>query len=59
MECLASVQLDSGNHLSLLKLRNETITPSLRASRGKLGRGKFYRVTFEEIEGLTPWPVSL
>ena len=46
--------MDSGNQLSLLKSEDETITPSLHPSRGKLERGKFYRVTFEEIEGLTP-----
>jgi hypothetical protein len=44
--------MGSGNELSLLKVGGETITTSLHPSRGRLKRGKFYRVTFEEIE---PW----
>jgi hypothetical protein len=39
----------SSNELSLLKIDGETITASLQPSRGRLVRGKFYRVTFEEL----------
>jgi hypothetical protein len=49
-ECLATVQMADGNVASLLKLNGENITTSLHPSRGRLERGKFYRVTFEEIE---------
>lgn len=48
-ECLAAVLMGSGNELSLLKINAETITANLQPSRGRLVRGKFYRVTFEEI----------
>lgn len=41
-----------GNDMSLLKFDLENITASLSPSRGRLTRGKFYRVTIEEIEGL-------
>ena len=50
-ECLAAVLIGSGNELSLLKFEGETITANLQPSRGRLVRGKRYRVTFEEIEG--------
>lgn len=50
-ECMAAVLMGSGNELSLLKINNETITANLQPSRGRLVRGKRYRVTFEEIEG--------
>ena len=52
MECLAAVLMGSGNEISLLKADGNTITTSLHPSCGRLERGKFYRVTFEEIE---PW----
>jgi hypothetical protein len=48
---MAAVLMGSGNELSLLKFNGETITANLQPSRGRLVRGKFYRVTFEEIEG--------
>ena len=48
-ECMAAVLMGSGNELSLLKSDSETITANLQPSRGRLVRGKFYRVTFEEI----------
>ena len=48
-ECLAAVMLGNGNELSLLKIDTETITASLQPSRGRLERGKRYRVTFEEL----------
>jgi hypothetical protein len=48
---MASVLVGSGNELSLLKINTETITTNLQPSRGRLVRGKRYRVTFEEIEG--------
>jgi hypothetical protein len=48
-ECLAAVLMGSGNELSLLKIDGETITANLQPSRGRLVRGKFYRVTFEEM----------
>lgn len=48
-ECLAVVLMGGGNELSLLKINTETITASLQPSRGRLERGKRYRVTFEEI----------
>lgn len=48
-ECLAAVLMGSGQELSLLKFGTETITANLQPSRGRLVRGKFYRVTFEEI----------
>jgi len=51
-ECLAAVLMGSGNELSLLKAAGESITTNLHPSRGGLVRGKFYRVTFEEID---PW----
>ena len=50
-ECMAAVLMGSGNELSLIKIDGETITANLQPSRGRLVRGKFYRVTFEEIEG--------
>lgn len=50
---MAAVLMNSGNQLSLLKSGLNTITPSLHPSHGKLERGKFYRVTFEEIELLS------
>ena len=50
-ECIAAVLMGSGNELSLLKIEGETITANLQPSRGRLVRGKFYRVTFEELEG--------
>ncbi len=53
MECMAAVMMGSGNQLSLLKRDGNTITPSLDPSCGKLERGKFYRVTFEEIQCLS------
>jgi len=52
-ECIAIVPLTDGNEMSLHKFNNESITASLQPSRGHLARGKFYRVTFEEIEGIT------
>jgi hypothetical protein len=52
-ECLAAVLMGSGLELSLLKSGIETITVNLQPSRGRLVRGKRYRVTFEEIEGPT------
>ena len=48
-ECMAAVLMNSGNQVSLLKLELETITSSMDPARGKLVRGKFYRITFEEI----------
>ena len=48
-ECLAAVLMGSGNELSLLKINTETITANLQPSRGRLIRGRIYRVTFEEI----------
>ena len=51
MECMAAVLMGSGNELSLLKIDGESITANLLPSRGRLVRGKRYRVTFEEIEG--------
>jgi len=48
-ECLAAVLMGSGNEITLLKVAGETITASLHPSRGRLQRGKFYRVTIEEI----------
>lgn len=51
LECVAAVLMGSGNELSLLKIENNTITTNLHPSLGRLVRGKFYRVTFEEIEG--------
>jgi hypothetical protein len=53
MECMAAVLMGSGNQLSLLKRDGNTITPNLHPSCGKLERGKFYRVTFEEIACLS------
>jgi len=50
-ECLAAVLMGSGLELSLLKTGIETITVNLQPSRGRLVRGKLYRVTIEEIEG--------
>jgi hypothetical protein len=41
--------MGNGLHLSLLKIEGETITANLQPSRGRLERGKVYRVTFEEI----------
>ena len=52
-ECMAAVLVGSGNELSLLKFNGETITANLQPSRGRLERGKFYRVTFEEIPCLS------
>jgi len=49
VECTASVTMGSGKELSLLKLGEETITTNIEPARGGLRRGKFYRVTFEEI----------
>lgn len=49
-ECTAAVLMGSGNELSLLKIEGESITANLHPSRGRLVRGKFYRVTFEEIQ---------
>lgn len=48
-QCLATVVMGNGNELSLLKIDVETITASLQPSRGRLARGKLYRVTFEEL----------
>jgi hypothetical protein len=48
-ECIAAVLMGNGLELSLLKLETETITANLQPSRGRLVRGKRYRVTFEEI----------
>lgn len=48
-ECLAAVMMGSGNELSLLKINTETITTNMQPSRGRLVRGKRYRVTFEEL----------
>jgi hypothetical protein len=48
-ECIAAVLMGNGLHLSLLKIEGETITANLQPSRGRLERGKVYRVTFEEI----------
>lgn len=45
--------MGSGNELSLLKINTETITANLQPSRGRLVRGRIYRVTFEEIEAPT------
>jgi len=56
-ECIAAVLMGSGNELSLIKTDGETITANLHPSRGRLVRGKFYRVTFEEIPCL-PEPSS-
>jgi len=52
-ECVAVVPLTDGNDMGLIKFDLENITTSLNPSRGKLARGKYYRVTIEEIEGLT------
>jgi hypothetical protein len=52
-ECLAAVLMGGGLELSLLKSGIETITVNLQPSRGRLVRGKLYRVTIEEIEGPT------
>jgi hypothetical protein len=46
---MAAVHQHSGNELSLLKFEGNTITTNLQPSRGRLVRGKFYRVTFEEM----------
>ena len=46
---MATVIMGSGQELNLLKFETETITANLQPSRGRLERGKFYRVTFEEI----------
>jgi len=48
---MAAVLMGSGLELSLLKSGTETITVNLQPSRGRLVRGKLYRVTIEEIEG--------
>lgn len=48
-ECIATVLMNGGNELSLLKIDGETITANLQPSRGRLVRGKLYRVTFEEM----------
>lgn len=48
-ECAAAVLMGSGKELSLLKFEDNTITTNLQPSRGRLVRGKFYRVTFEEM----------
>jgi hypothetical protein len=48
-ECLAAVMMGSGTELSLIKIDGETITANLQPSRGRLVRGRFYRVTFEEM----------
>ena len=48
-QCMAAVMMGSGLELSLLKIEGETITTNLQPSRGRLVRGKLYRVTFEEI----------
>jgi len=50
---MAAVMINSGNELSLIKVDSEAITCSLKPSRGRLVRGKFYRVTFEEIACLS------
>jgi hypothetical protein len=47
---MAAVLMDSGYEVSLLKLEIETVTNNLDPRRGRLKRGKFYRVTFEEIQ---------
>ena len=52
-ECVAAVLMGNGLELSLLKIEGETITTNLQPSRGRLMRGRLYRVTFEEIEGPT------
>lgn len=49
-ECLAAVLMGSGLNLSLLKCEAETITTNIHPSRGRLVRGRVYRVTFEEVE---------
>jgi hypothetical protein len=46
---MAAVLMGSGNELSLLKFEGNAITTNLHPSRGRLVRGKFYRVTFEEM----------
>jgi len=46
---MAAVLMGSGLELSLLKSGTETITVNLQPSRGRLVRGKLYRVTIEEI----------
>jgi hypothetical protein len=51
---MAAVLMGSGNELSLLKVDGETITANLQPSRGRLVRGKFYRVTFEEMQKDVP-----
>jgi hypothetical protein len=56
IQCLAAVPMRDGNDMSLLKLEDETINSTLRPSRGRLVRGKSYRVTFEEI--VCPVPSS-
>lgn len=48
-ECIAAVLMGGGLELSLLKINGETITTNLQPSRGRLVRGKLYRVTFEEM----------
>lgn len=48
-ECIAAVLMGTGTELSLLKIDGETITANLQPSRGRLVRGKRYRVTFEEL----------
>lgn len=48
-ECTAAVLMGSGNELSLLKSEGNTITTNLQPSRGRLVRGRFYRVTIEEM----------
>jgi hypothetical protein len=49
MQCVASVPLSDGNDMSLLRFDGETITASLRPSRGKLERGEVYEVTFRKV----------
>jgi hypothetical protein len=50
---MAAVLMNSGNEISLLKSDVNTITTSLQPSLGRLARGKFYRVTIEEIACLS------
>lgn len=49
-ECLAAVLIGRGNELALLKFDGGTITTNLQSAQCSLVRGRFYRVTIEEIE---------
>jgi hypothetical protein len=48
-ECLATTKLSDGNEMALIMHGGESVISSLHHSSGILVRGKFYRVTFEEI----------